>query len=160
MSAENAITIELADADATHRLGHAVGEQLQAGHGVALVGDLGAGKTTLTRGIAVGLAVDDPGAVTSPTYLVIVEHPGRVPLVHIDAYLPEKTRGFLLDGGVDYLGELGGVVVVEWADRIEDLMPPDTVRIELRPSASGGRRASIFGGPKFTWVRELGKRLE
>ena len=104
----------LPDADATSALGRALGAGLESGDGVALCGDLGAGKTTLARAIAHGLAVDDPTAVTSPTYLIVVEHPGTPPLIHVDAYLPEKTRAFLLDGGVDYLDELGGVVVVEW----------------------------------------------
>ena len=105
MGSEFRIECGLPDADATHALGRAIGARLESGDGVALVGDLGAGKTTLTRGIAEGLGIDDPGAVTSPTYLVVVEHRGPVPLVHVDAYLPEKTRGFLLDGGVDYLGQ-------------------------------------------------------
>ncbi|MCA8944279.1 MAG: tRNA (adenosine(37)-N6)-threonylcarbamoyltransferase complex ATPase subunit type 1 TsaE [Planctomycetes bacterium] len=160
MGSEFRIECGLPDADATHALGRAIGARLESGDGVALVGDLGAGKTTLTRGIAEGLGIDDPGAVTSPTYLVVVEHRGPVPLVHVDAYLPEKTRGFLLDGGVDYLGELGGVVVVEWADRIADLMPEDTLRVVLAPSPEGGRVAQLCGGAKFEWVPDLARTLE
>ncbi len=147
--------IGLADAAATAGLGRALGARLRSGQGVALVGDLGAGKTTLARGIAAGLEVDDPGAVTSPTYLIVVEHPGPLPLVHVDAYLPEKTRAFLLDGGVDYLHELGGVVVVEWADRIAELLPTETMWVKLEPEAGGGRRASLGCGDGFDWLDEI-----
>ena len=103
--------------------------------------------------MARGLGVDDPDEVCSPTYLLVVEHPGRLTMVHVDAYLPEKTRGFLEDGGVDYLAELDGVLVVEWADRLADLLPPATLWVHLQPDpASGGRRALIRAEGGFDWV--------
>lgn len=152
------IEVALADAEATAKLGERLGARLRAGQGLALVGDLGAGKTTLTRGVALGLGLDDPGAVTSPTYLIAVEHPGPTPLIHVDAYLPEKTRGFLLDGGVDYLGEQGAVLVVEWADRIADLLPgpADTLWVRLEHHADGGRVAVLEAGPNFRWLLDFG----
>ena len=144
----------------TESLGERLGQSLAAGDCLGLVGDLGAGKTTLTRGVARGLAVSDPDAVASPTYLLAIEHPGQKPLVHLDAYLDQKTRGFLLDGGVDYLQEVAdGVIVVEWADRNADLLvPAQTLWVQLGPRADGqaGRRVT-FRGPKerFGWVEAL-----
>ena len=142
----------LPDAAATEALGRALGALLRPGQALGLVGELGAGKTCLARGIAAGLGVDEPEAVASPTYLLVVEHPGRVPMLHADAYLREKTRAFLQDGGVDYLGEHGGVLVMEWADRVADLLPPGTLWVELRPAAGGGRTAVLRGR---AWLRDL-----
>ena len=131
--ADHRTTIQLADVEATMALGESLGAHLEPGDAVGLVGDLGAGKTSMARGIARGLGVDDPEAVTSPTYLIVIEHAGPRPMIHVDAYLPEKTRGFLLDGGVDYLEEAGGIVVAEWADRIRDLLPATTLWIRIEP---------------------------
>ncbi len=146
-----------ADEAATLALGRAIGAQLRRGQALALSGDLGAGKTTLARGVAVGLRVDEPDEVCSPTYLLVVEHPGPLPMVHIDAYLPAKTQAFLADGGVDYLADLGGVAVVEWAERVATLLPSETLWVELeRAERRGiaGRRARLRGrSPTFSWLR-------
>ncbi len=147
----------LPDVAATEALGEALGRGLRAGQGLALVGELGAGKTSLTRGLARGLGIDDPDAVSSPTYLLVIEHPGPVPLLHVDAYLPAKTRAFLEDGGLDYLGDAAGVVVVEWADRVADLLPPSTLWVRLwpRPDGQPGRLAVLAGEAAFRWIEKL-----
>ena len=145
---------------ATEALGRWLGRHLRPGQAVALVGEMGAGKTTLVRGLARGLGVEDPGAVTSPTYLLVVEHPGPVPLVHVDAWLPAKTRAFLEDGGVDYLLDMKGVVVVEWGDRLADLLPAEQLWVRLTPTGSGdGRTARLEGRPAdaFPWLRGMPK---
>ena len=146
------------DPAATEALGERLGLRLEPGQHVALLGEMGAGKTCLTRGIARGLGVLDPDAVTSPTYLLVVEHPGkRATLVHVDAYLPDKTEGFLLDGGLDYLAELpDAVVVVEWADRLQGLLPPADLTVRLGPDPGGGRAVTIEArGDKMPWLRAL-----
>lgn len=142
------------DPAATERIGRWLGEHLRQGDVVGLVGELGAGKTTLVRGLARGLAVDDAEAVSSPTYLLVIEHPGRVPLVHADAYLPDKLRGFLDDGGLDYLLDGRGVLVVEWADLVRNYLPENTLWVELRVAPHGGRHlvATATGAPGFTWL--------
>ena len=140
-------TVELADPTATAALGERLGRVLRAGDALALVGELGAGKTCLARGVARGLGGTDPDAVASPTYLLVVEHEGPVPMLHIDAYLETKVRGFLDDGGLDYLDEAGGVLVIEWADRIRDLWPPRTVVVELVATPDGGRVATVTWPP-------------
>lgn len=139
----------LPDSDATERLGEEIGRRLVAGTVLGLVGELGAGKTCLVRGLARGLGVDEPDAVTSPTYLLVVEHPGRIPLLHMDAYLPGKLRGFLADGGLDYLADRGGVVAVEWGDRLRDLLPADTVWLTLTEHRRDGvdGRSAVLENP-------------
>ena len=133
-----ALTFWLPDAAATEQLGVELGRRLRAGATLALVGDLGAGKTCLVRGLARGLGVDDPEAVASPTYLLVIEHPGPTPLLHMDAYLPGKLQGFLADGGLDYLAERRAVVAVEWGDRLRGVLPPDTVWLSLLPAQRDG----------------------
>ena len=105
------VRLELPDASATEALGELLGRRLRPGDGLALTGDLGAGKTCVARGVGRGLGLDDPDAVQSPTYLLVMEHPGPVPMLHVDAYLAEKTRAFLGDGGLDYLLSSPAVVV-------------------------------------------------
>jgi tRNA threonylcarbamoyladenosine biosynthesis protein TsaE len=131
------------DPAATERLGQWLGAHLGPGDTLGLVGDLGAGKTTLVRGLARGLDLDDPEAISSPTYLLVVEHPGPKPLLHADAYLPQKLVGFLDDGGLDYLLDHRAVVVVEWAERIRDYLPADTLWLQLAVTPEGGRRAEL-----------------
>ncbi|MBX3463502.1 MAG: tRNA (adenosine(37)-N6)-threonylcarbamoyltransferase complex ATPase subunit type 1 TsaE [Planctomycetes bacterium] len=143
-----------ADPDATVRFGRWLGQHLRPGDVLALVGGLGAGKTTLVRGVALGLGVDDPDAVCSPTYLLVVEHPGRVRLVHADAYLPDKLRAFLADGGLDYLLDAAAVTVVEWADLVRNHLPESTLWLEIEVARDGGRqlrlRPAVAG--RFSWI--------
>lgn len=151
----------LPDEEATVAFGKALGARLGRARTVVLVGDLGAGKTCLARGLAQGLGVADPEAVHSPTYLLVVEHPGPVPMLHLDAYLPEKTRAFLEDGGADYLAESGGVVVAEWGDRVADLLPRPMVEVLLQPEPRGGvvGREAIVRDPAgvIAGLGELGR---
>ena len=150
------LRVPLADEAATLALGETLGRGLRHGDVLALTGDLGAGKTCLVRGVARGLRIAEPEAVASPTYLLVVEHPGPIPLVHLDAYLPEKLRRFLQDGGIDYLAEREGVTAVEWADRVTDLLPLDALRVALRPvpgSAGPAREAILVGDEaRFGWL--------
>lgn len=158
------VVVRLRDPGQTGELGRLLGTHLRPGQGLALVGELGSGKTCLARGVARGLQVDDPGGVCSPTYLLVVEHPGTVPMLHLDAYLEAKSRAFLMDGGLDYLSEFQGVVVVEWADRLADLLPEETLWVELRIASgpSEPSREAIMGGRDrgpFPWLEEVAKSL-
>ena len=148
----------LPDEAATVALGRALGERLRAGDTLALGGDLGAGKTCLVRGVAVGLGIDDPEAVQSPTYLLVMEHPGPTPLLHVDAYLPDKTRAFLADGGETYLFDRNGVVAVEWAERIGEFLPARTLWLRLEPGSAGrGGRIARVSDPTgaFPWIEKI-----
>jgi tRNA threonylcarbamoyladenosine biosynthesis protein TsaE len=110
----------------TERLGRALAELLAPGDVIALCGPLGAGKTRLAQAIGAGLGVTEP--VTSPTFNLVHDYVGRVPVLHLDLYRlrgPEEAR----DLGWDELLQAGGVVLIEWADRVELLLPPDYLEI-------------------------------
>jgi tRNA threonylcarbamoyladenosine biosynthesis protein TsaE len=125
-------------------LGRRLGRRLTAGQGVALDGELGAGKTVFTRGIAAGLCVEEPDEVRSPTYVLMVEHPGPIPLLHLDAYFAERSRDFLVDGGEAYLQE-GGVLVVEWAGRLDVALPEEFLTVRLRHAGEEAREIEFYG---------------
>ena len=122
---------------AANRFGEALGRRLTAGCTVALAGDLGAGKTTLAQAIARGLGVTS--YVASPTFGLIHEYPGPVPMFHFDTYRLQRAED-LQDLGFHEFFERGGVVVVEWADKFAELLPADrlTLRIELGEEALSG----------------------
>lgn len=149
------LALWLPDETATEAFGEALGRRLSGGTVLALAGELGAGKTCLVRGLARGLGVDDPDAVASPTYLLVVEHPGPVPLLHMDAYLPGKLEGFLADGGLDYLGEHRGVVAVEWADRLRDVLPAGALWITLARATRHGVDGRVVRLENAALVRDL-----
>ena len=112
----------------TLRFGQVLGSLLRAGDVIALIGDLGAGKTTLTQGIAQGMGITD--RVTSPTFTLVQEYQGRVPLFHFDPYRLERPEDVYDFGFEEYL-ERGGAVVVEWADKIAALLPTERLTLIL-----------------------------
>jgi tRNA threonylcarbamoyladenosine biosynthesis protein TsaE len=115
----------------TEALGAALGRLLRPGDVLALVGDLGAGKTCLARGVARGLGIDEP--VTSPTFILVAEYASAAgfPFYHADCYRLERAEVEAQAIGLDELLLDGGVAVVEWAERIELLLPADHLRITL-----------------------------
>ncbi len=118
-------------ADATEALGSQIGAALTAGTVVALEGDLGAGKTVLTRGIARGLGIAEP--VTSPTFAIVQEYTGRgLTLYHMDMYRLQGADDALAFGVEDFLQDPGAVSVIEWAERVEAILPLPYLRIHLR----------------------------
>jgi tRNA threonylcarbamoyladenosine biosynthesis protein TsaE len=101
---------------------------LQPGDVVALYGDLGAGKTAFVRGMAKGLGVT--GRVSSPTFTIVNEYPGPVPLFHFDMYRLGSSDELFEIGWEDYLVR-GGVCAVEWSENVEDAFYPDTIRVHI-----------------------------
>jgi len=105
----------------TQRLGERLGSLLAAGDVVGLIGELGSGKTTFIQGLANGLGID-PGLVRSPTFILMREYPGRVPLIHVDGYrLDDAASVNWLD--VDWVFSPKKVTVIEWADRCKGGLP-------------------------------------
>lgn len=129
----------------TEALGEALAARLTAGTVVAFTGDLGAGKTAFTRGLARGLGV--PDRVTSPTFTIVNEYlGGRLPLFHFDMYrLPDSDALFDI-GWEDYL-DRGGVCAVEWSEQVADALPEDTVTVSLarHPDQESWRIITIKG---------------
>ncbi len=134
-------TIVLDSLEATARLGRRLGEMAEAGDIITLAGDLGAGKTTLTQSIGQGLAVPPDCYITSPTFSLLHEYPGRLPLYHMDLYRLNCLE--IIDLGFeDYLyGE--GVSVVEWPDRLAEIIPRDRLQIELELTSETVRTARL-----------------
>ena len=141
----------------TERLGRALAEIVEPGTVIGLIGPLGAGKTRLSRAIAEALEVD-PAVISSPTFVLIHEYDGTLPVYHFDAYrLPSADAFDALDAG-DYWN-IGGVCLVEWADRVFDRLPSDswTARLELVEDDS--RRITIELPNRPDLVARLSERL-
>ncbi|MEN6521849.1 MAG: tRNA (adenosine(37)-N6)-threonylcarbamoyltransferase complex ATPase subunit type 1 TsaE [Armatimonadota bacterium] len=121
-------TICTDNAEETMAFGEALGSRLGSGDVIALYGDLGAGKTTMTKGIALGAGVD--AEIHSPTFTLIHEHAGRVPFYHVDLYRLTGDEDIEFLGLEEYLyGD--GIVVIEWADRAPKLLPAERIEINL-----------------------------
>ena len=135
-------------ADETQALGTKLAKRLRPGDVIAYFGDLGAGKTALTRGIAQGLGITD--IVTSPTYTIVNEYlTGRLPLFHFDMYRLGSSDELFDIGWEDYLAR-GGVCAVEWSENVEDaLQGAIRVTIEKDPFEADTRRITIEGGSRF-----------
>ena len=131
----------------TEQLGKAISEVARPGTVIALVGTLGAGKTRLSRAIAESLGVD-PLAIASPTFVLIHEYQGRIPVFHFDTYRLGTSEEFEALGAIDYF-EAGGVCLVEWADRVPEIVPPDAwwVRISLDEFDPACRQIEVEAGP-------------
>jgi tRNA threonylcarbamoyladenosine biosynthesis protein TsaE len=120
--------------------GRRLGAVLEAGDVVALTGDLGAGKTLLTQGIAAGLRT--PGPVTSPTFTLIHVHEGgRLTLFHADLYRIEREEE-LEDVGLDDVFRQEGAAVVEWADRFPAALPVDRLEVRIEVASADARRVT------------------
>jgi tRNA threonylcarbamoyladenosine biosynthesis protein TsaE len=130
---------ETGSPEETQALGERLGRALGAGDVVSLVGELGAGKTCFVQGLARGLGVEAERRVASPTFTIVNQHTGRVPLYHVDLYRLESARELEEIGLGDYL-EGGGVAVVEWFDRFPDWRPPDRIDLELEITGDESRR--------------------
>lgn len=122
----------------TEALGKALAKDLKEGDIIALIGDLGTGKTTLTKYIAEGLGVTEK--VTSPTFTIVNEyHSGRLPLFHFDVYRLENTED-VFESGIEEYFLKGGVSVIEWADMIVEILPEETKYIFMEYGDKEGER--------------------
>ena len=130
----------------TEALGFRLGQQLQPGAVIAYTGDLGAGKTAFTRGLARGLGI--PDRVTSPTFTIVNEYEGgRLPLFHFDMYRLGSSDELFDIGWEDYLAR-GGVCAVEWSENVDDALVEDAIRVDIRRGAQDDQRViSVTNGP-------------
>lgn len=138
------ITLKTNTAEETIELGRKIGRLLTKGDVIAMQGTLAAGKTTITKGIAESLGVTD--TITSPTFCLISEYSGKMPLYHMDVYR--------LDGGEDFIN-LGtddmiygdGVSIIEWSEKIMDELPKKTIILKFEPQEDGSRIITIENWP-------------
>ena len=127
--------------DETQRVGAALAKTLRGGEVIAFLGDLGAGKTAFTRGLAEGLGVTD--AVTSPTYTIVNEYlTGRLPLFHFDMYRLSSAEELFDIGWEDYLAR-GAVCVVEWSEKVQDAFFGDEIVVRIDKLSDTERRITI-----------------
>ena len=124
----------------TEACGEKLAECLRPGDVVALYGDLGAGKTAFVRGLARGLGIRE--SVSSPTFTIVNEYPGKIPLFHFDMYRLNSEEELFDIGWEDYL-DRGGVCALEWSERVEGAIGPEAVRVTLRRLDETGREIVI-----------------
>jgi tRNA threonylcarbamoyladenosine biosynthesis protein TsaE len=140
-------------ADHTRALGAALGALLRPGDVVLLAGDLGAGKTTFAQGVAAALGVDEP--VTSPTFTIVHEYDGRVPLAHIDVYRLE-TLGELHDLGFEEIVDDTKVTLIEWGDMVAQALPTDRLLVRLELAVDDDERFITFVPHGGSWRERMG----
>jgi len=127
----------------TRQVGFDLAKKLRPGTVLAFYGDLGAGKTTFTKGLAAGLGIDTE--ITSPTYTIVNEYEtGKTPLIHFDMYRLNSADDLFEIGWDDYL-ERGAILAVEWSENVEEAFPEDTVRIKIHKDGDTRRVITITG---------------
>ena len=140
----------------TYKIGELLGTFVNSGDIICLIGDLGTGKTHLTKGIAKGLDVKDH--ITSPTFTIVNEYMGRLKLYHFDVYRVNDPDEIAAIGFDEYIFS-HGVSIIEWANYIQELIPPDnlTIKIEKLPALSDNHRKISFeySDKKYDYVKEL-----
>lgn len=141
--------IKLNNLEETNEFGIRLGENLIVGDILCLNGDLGAGKTTLSKSIGLGLGVSE--YITSPTFSLINQYSGRIPVYHFDVYRLENTDE-LFDLGFDEYFYGGGVCIIEWADKIDKMIPKERIVIDIEKGNNPNERILKLSGD--------GKRLE
>jgi len=134
--------------DETLALAASVGEVLRPGDVVSLAGDLGTGKTVFARGVARALGVEDP--VVSPTFTIVREYEGRVPVVHVDVYRIDTFQE-LHDLGFEEVVRDDAVTIVEWGDVIDGMLPGDRLDVRLAAGADDDERVIEIEGRGRSW---------
>ena len=138
----------------TIRIGKRVGSLLLRGDVVALVGELGTGKTQFIKGLAAGVGVGDPRYVSSPSFTLINEYKGNTPLYHIDLFRLEVEKEAEELGLEEYFGE--GITAIEWADKIPSLLPKEMLLIHTAYTGKNARSLEIIGkGKRYEELVEL-----
>ncbi|WP_411682425.1 tRNA (adenosine(37)-N6)-threonylcarbamoyltransferase complex ATPase subunit type 1 TsaE [Clostridium thailandense] len=144
------------NADSTMKLGRKLGHFLKSGDIVCITGDLGAGKTHFTKGVAEGLDIKDP--ITSPTFTIVNEYEGRLKLNHFDVYRVSDPDEIEAIGFDEYIFS-NAVTIIEWANFIEELIPKEHIWINIKRSPEFGndyRKIFIeYYGDRYNYIKEL-----
>ncbi len=143
----------------TVKLGKALANRLSKGDIVCLFGNLGSGKTVLAKGIAEGLGIKTK-TVISPTFVLMRQYDSKIPLNHFDLYRLEDPKDVLFLGYEEYLyGD--GITVIEWADKLKNLLPKDYLKVELSLAGKTHRHIKLIGkGPRYKeLVKEINENI-
>jgi tRNA threonylcarbamoyladenosine biosynthesis protein TsaE len=138
-------------AEDTRAVGEALAPALRPRDAILLTGELGAGKTTFVQGVARGLGIQDQ--VVSPTFTLIKEYSGRLEVAHVDVYRLDRVQD-VMDLGLDELGQGEDVLLVEWGDVVEELLPLERLRVELTaedPEGGDDARRIVMSGRGASW---------
>lgn len=142
--------------DETYKIGESIGSLVNSGDIICLIGDLGTGKTHLTKGIAKGLNIKDN--ITSPTFTIVNEYTGRLKLYHFDVYRVNDPDEIAAIGFDEYIFS-DGVSIIEWANYIEELIPPNklTITIEKLPKLGDNyRKINIeYSDKRYDYIKEI-----
>lgn len=136
------MTVTTQSAEETIKLGEKIAKRLKSGDIVALSGDLGTGKTTLVKGIAKGLGVKNYRYVNSPSFVLVKEYKGKIPLYHFDIYRLNNLKDIEDIGYEDYLGRRG-VIVIEWAKKMGRILPKRHLAVTLKIKSHTERLIAI-----------------
>jgi tRNA threonylcarbamoyladenosine biosynthesis protein TsaE len=153
--------VETNDAEETIELGRLIGSLFQAGNVIALMGQLGSGKTCLVKGIAEGLGVKDRKAVTSPSFVLVKQYTGTMPIYHFDAYrMKSPDEMYDIDCVEFFWGN--GVSIVEWADKVMECLPDEFIKIAIRTINQTSReiRISCKGGKYKNFMKEVKRKIK
>jgi len=146
-------SIELSSLQQTKTLGDVLGRIVQSGDIITLAGSLGAGKTALTQAIGHGLGVDPRIYITSPTFSLLLEYKGRIPLYHMDLYRLGSKSEIESLGLPEYFYS-DGLTVIEWPERLGNLMPEERLHIDLVISGESSRTAKLTAHGEY-WQKKV-----
>jgi tRNA threonylcarbamoyladenosine biosynthesis protein TsaE len=158
---DDSVRIETGEVEQTIELGNLIGSLLKAGDVVALLGQLGAGKTYLTKGIAEGQGVKDRNEVTSPSFVLVKQYMGRIPIYHFDAYrVKSSDEMYDIDCVGFFWGE--GVSIIEWADKVMECLPDDFIKITIETVGETARDIHVsYQGERYRgFMEEFKERIK
>jgi tRNA threonylcarbamoyladenosine biosynthesis protein TsaE len=141
---ERSVAYSTVSDDETANLGRKLGASLREGDVIALVGELGSGKTWFTKGIGLGLDISSDTIITSPSFSLVNEYEGRYTFFHMDGYRLESLSDFLSAGLDEYLHQ-DGVVALEWADRWPEILPDWNLKVEIAIVDERSRKITLSG---------------
>jgi tRNA threonylcarbamoyladenosine biosynthesis protein TsaE len=141
------VVIHTQSATETVQIGKRIGKLLRAGDVIALVGELGSGKTHLIKGLAAGVGVERSNRIASPSFTLLHEYQGRIPFFHVDLFRLTREEE-AEDLGLEEYFVRGGVTAIEWADKIPKLLPKELIWISLRSLGGQARVIRLLGKGK------------
>jgi len=148
------VKVRTSAAEETRELGEAIAALLRPRDAVILTGELGAGKTTFAQGVARGLGVEE--SISSPTFTLVKEYRGILELAHVDVYRLDRVQD-VVDLGLEELGHGDAVLLVEWGDTVEELLPGERLRVELTTGSGQEHdaRTIVFAAVGAGWAERF-----